>query len=338
MLPVLALPSLASLFEASAVGGALVTGVRNLNRTSTSAGRDFFLGETIELGLEGLSSTQSVISTGLTSELSNFTAALRNSVESYQSALVPAVNSVSKGIIESSTINSGLVNTIMTSSNRTAEIGKEISNSLNSMNNIFLKLFEIKAQQTIESSAFSKIMKENLEAITLALAQLSTLPKTISESNEHSLQLLYDIHGALNFTAERTDTNTDLLSSIANSLISRNDNQALANEKIVEGITNQIATNTKIQESLDYEKTPSVAASNGNTYSPREVSAKSNAEHYIDKKGHNTMDWGAGFIDALDLDDEDDTNLLLALIEKLKTTPFEVINSFDDGRSMTKKE
>lgn len=101
----------------------------------------------------------------------------------------------------------------------------------------------------------------------------------------------------------------------------------------------QSTTNIKIQESLDYAKTKSITASDGTQYSPREIEAKANAEHHLDKKGHNTMDWSAGFVDALSPLDEDlEETSLKNLLELLKTTPLEVINLFDDGKSIFKRE
>lgn len=102
----------------------------------------------------------------------------------------------------------------------------------------------------------------------------------------------------------------------------------------------QVNTNTKIDEHYDYQKDGSITASDGTAHTPRDIQAKSNAEHHLDKKGHNTMDWETGFVDVLDsleIEDNEETSLK-NLLELLKTTPLELINSFDDGRSISKKE
>lgn len=331
MLPALALPSLASLFEASAVSGVVATGVRNIATRTTGKSNEFSLSSMIDIGTDLVTLAQKESSTALTAELGAFSTSVSRSVADY-SAVIPAINSVSKGLVESSTINSGLVNTIATASNKSAEVYKEISNGLSLLNNTLTKMYELKSSELAYNVSIATSLKDSLEAITVSLFQLASLPKVISEAQEHSLGLLYDIHGALNFSALRSQESVDKLTDIHGALNFTAENMYfLANT--------QSTTNTKIQESLDYAKTKSITASDGTQYSPREIEAKANAEHHLDKKGHNTMDWSLGFVDALSPLDEDlEETSLKNLLELLKTTPLETINSFDDGKSIFKRE
>lgn len=72
---------------------------------------------------------------------------------------------------------------------------------------------------------------------------------------------------------------------------------AIANEKIAEGVENQILTNAKIVEKLDKQiehydfskdGKETLKDSNGNVIKPREVQAKKDAEQFIDQEDTNT--------------------------------------------------
>ena len=190
----------------------------------------------------------------------------------------------------------------------------------------------IKASNAINASSSAQAL-DSINKISSSIGDLIAVTQMGNYLNESSVDNQISTNRKIvEGVANQTATNTKIVEGILS--------QTATNTKIVEGITSQTATNTKTNEHYDYQKEKNVTASDGTQYSPREIQAKSNAEHHLDKKGHNTMDWSAGFVDLLDdleIEDGEETSLK-NLLELLKTVPFEVINLHDDGKALFKRE
>lgn len=235
---------------------------------------------------------------------------VEENISQYISDYVPPSQAVSaehsSGVVSGS---GGLIGTMRESAMQSIQQQKILNNNLIALNGTLASLLQAKNSELINQNQSNAILNDNLLALNKSMATLATLPKVTAEVNTSPKRVI----------TTGSSTSNEALGTLA------------------EGVADQIATNAKIVENLtkkndhlDFLKdgTTELKDSNGNQIKPREVEAKNNAEHHIDKEALNTFD-SQNLIDALESANvNDDTeitelaNLLKGLLTGLDKTKF----------------
>lgn len=187
-------------------------------------------------------------------------------------------------------------------------------------------------QQNVILDNHSKLLKESND-INRVLAEQMIRANDISAMTATTIATSFDRLIEL----KRVENASNLYNSyIQEDMVNVLNKSAVANKALADS---QLITNSKTNEHYDYQKSGVITDSDGTQYSPREIQAKANAEHHLDKKGHNTFDWGLGFIEAVSgLDTTDEDTALKDLFDLLKTTPFDKFDFLDNSKFALRKE
>lgn len=168
--------------------------------------------------------------------------------------------------------------------------GSLVSNSAQSLKNNteFQKAtLEIEKAKLSSMNAANEIQKKHLDLLDYNLIVQSEMIGQLSSLNTNITKQIEAIKASAKASAVSVSIDTSKL--------------AIANEKIAEGVENQISTNAKLVEKLDKQiehydfskdGNETLKDSNGNVIKPREIQAKKDAEQFIDQEDINktTMD------------------------------------------------
>lgn len=164
--------------------------------------------------------------------------------------------------------------------------GSLVSNSAQSLKNNteFQKAtLEIEKAKLSSMNAANEIQKKHLDLLDYNLIVQSEMIGQLSSLNTNITKQIEAIKASAKASAVSVNIDTSKL--------------AIANEKIAEGVENQISTNAKIVEKLDKQiehydfskdGKETLKDSNGNVIKPREVQARKDAEQFIDQEDTNT--------------------------------------------------
>lgn len=194
------------------------------------------------------------------------------------------------------------------------------NNHLAVKNDIALKMYEAKVLEVSNQNKSYAMLSENLKALNISVATLSTLPKIVAETQDYNLIMSTQIYAELLEIKEAFKAHTTVLKAKEFSADVGSMTQAVsvdvaplavANQTIASGVENQILTNAKIVENLHKLNTyydfmnngkADFKDSEGNAIKPSEVHARRNAEQLIEQEDTNktTFDEISDFVsDAL---------------------------------------
>lgn len=193
----------------------------------------------------------------------------------------------------------GLVDSMKSSAIASIEQQKILNNNLTTLNATLTSIFQAKNAEIVNQNKTIALLSEHLLALNKSMATLATLPKVTAEVN----------------TSPKISNTVKMTPKFDVTMQNTIDTSALteANQKIAEGVEDQKATNAKLVEKLDKQiehydflkdGKDTLKDSKGNVIKPREVKAKNDAEHHIDKEAFNKFD-SSVLIDSLDEIDKD---------------------------------
>lgn len=227
--------------------------------------------------------------------------------------------------------STGLVGAIKENNNNTSSLLNQQNVILDNHSKLLKESNDINrvlAEQMIRANDISAM---TAATISTSFDRLIELKRVENASNIYNSYIQEDMVNVLNKSAVATKALSD--------------SQVQTNTKISQGVDSQVVTNSKTNEHYDYQKSGEVTDSDGTKYSPREIQAKANAEHHLEKKDSNEFDWKEFFLYTLgDSDNPNDTidddleTSLLDLLEHLKTAPLETFDRIDNAKYLTRKE
>lgn len=225
---------------------------------------------------------------------------IQQKIDEYIANYIPPSQTIKQeNITKDIRTEKGLVDSMKSSAIASIEQQKILNNNLTTLNATLTSMFQAKNAEIVNQNKTIALLSEHLLALNKSMATLATLPKVTAEVN----------------TSPKISNTVKMTPKFDVTMQNTIDTSALttATATLATGVENQIATNAKIVEKLDKEiehydflakGVDTLKDSKGNIIKPREVEAKNNAEHHIDKESFNKFD-SSVLIDSLDEIDKD---------------------------------